>query len=200
MGRTLRSQNLKLALRSDSGLGIGMVYPLTNKRNVLGRSVDVDVPVEDSKVSRNHASIDLQNGFHYLVDLGSTNGTYLNGKRLATSKRISLGDRIRVGSAVYVVELLDQAKAGLSKHWRESTRILMPFEAEALQPKPEEPSEECSVSTHESPWNNLRVWKRQAQILFSKVRAMRTTENMGHLRAAILSIVVAVVVISAILL
>ena len=123
--KLIKLQNARLALRADSGLALGNIYPLSSDRNIIGRSVDVGVPVDDSKVSRVHASIDLQNGFHYLVDLGSTNGTYLNGVRIQNAALLSVGDEVRVGSAVFKVELLDQAKQQVSDHWRESTRAIV---------------------------------------------------------------------------
>jgi len=123
--RVIKLQNLKLALRTDSGLSIGSVFPLHGKkRSILGRSVDADVPVDDVKASRVHAAIDEQNGFHFIVDLGSTNGTYLNGSRVQTAEMLNVGDEIRVGSTVFKIEFLDQAKLQVSNHWRESTRVL----------------------------------------------------------------------------
>lgn len=122
---TLRPQNLKLALRAASGLGVGSIYALPLDRNVLGRNVEATVPVDDAKVSRSHASIDIQNGFHYLFDMGSINGTFLNGRRIEHATLISVGDEIRLGSTVLKVELLDQAKEHLGRNWKEPTRAIM---------------------------------------------------------------------------
>lgn len=120
----MRPQNLKLGLRADSGLAVGQFYPLSAARNILGRSVDVAIPVDDAKVSRNHAAIDIQNGFYMLVDLGSTNGTYLNGHRVEQSEFVNPGDEVRVGSSVFVVELNEKAKTLASKNWREPTSVI----------------------------------------------------------------------------
>lgn len=197
MGRTIRkSQNLKLALRSDSGLNIGMVYPLSNKRNVLGRSVDAEVPVEDSKVSRNHASIDVQNGFYYLVDLGSTNGSFLNGKKIEHSKRINLGDRIRLGSAVYVVELLDQAKASLSKNWRESTRIVSSLGSEQMTEPEFEEQEEAAPQKMPVKWSLKKPWKwaqKNTAIFYKHMGSKKS-----HLRIVVLALAGVSVVVAAI--
>jgi predicted component of type VI protein secretion system len=129
MVRTMKLQNLKLALRADSGLALGTIYPLNAMRNILGRSVDVAVPVDDTKVSRIHAAIDQQNGFLYLVDLGSTNGSFLNDRRIQNASLISVGDRVRVGSASFVVELLENAKTQVSANWKEPTRAILRGEA-----------------------------------------------------------------------
>lgn len=126
MAKSMRPQNMKLALRADSGLSVGQYYPLSPTRSVLGRSVEAAIPVDDSKASRNHAAIDFQNGFYLLVDLGSTNGTFLNGERLEVGKLLNPGDEIRIGSTVYIVELLEKARLNSSRNWREPTSVIMP--------------------------------------------------------------------------
>ncbi len=122
--RTLRRQNTKLVLKADSGLLVGNVYSLQNSRNIIGRSVEAVVAVDDVKVSRHHASIDNRNGFYYVVDLGSTNGTYKNGRKVNFSEVLSPGDEIRVGSAVFKVEILDKAKAQMAEYWNEPTSVI----------------------------------------------------------------------------
>ena len=71
--------------------------------SVLGRSRECDIVVPDHNVSRQHAEIHLEGGAHWLVDLDSTNGTLVNGKKV---KRVKLeaGDRIEVGSTELVFE------------------------------------------------------------------------------------------------
>jgi len=125
MSRTIRTQNLRLVLRVDSGLALGAVYSLNQFRTILGRRVDATVPVDDSKTSRNHAALDLQNGFYYLVDLGSTNGTYHNEKRVEAAVQVTVGDRIRIGSTIFVLELLEKAKRQALQPWHEPTRVIM---------------------------------------------------------------------------
>lgn len=126
MAKSMRPQNMKLALRADSGLSVGQYYPLGQSRSILGRSVEAAIPVDDTKASRSHAAVDFQNGFYLLVDLGSTNGTFLNGTRLEVSQFLNPGDEIRIGSTVYVVELLEKARQNSTRNWREPTSIIMP--------------------------------------------------------------------------
>jgi pSer/pThr/pTyr-binding forkhead associated (FHA) protein len=63
---------------------------------VLGRSKECDVQVPDPNVSRRHAELRQEGGAWWLVDLDSTNGTLLNGKRVQRAK-LSDGDTIRLG-------------------------------------------------------------------------------------------------------
>jgi pSer/pThr/pTyr-binding forkhead associated (FHA) protein len=113
-----------LVLRSHNGLNVGSYFPLRAGRNVLGRSPENEIPVEDSKVSREHAAIDHMNGVFHLVDLVSTNGTYLNGKRLEQSAILSVGDELRVGRTVFVIEPVEKARRELGHNWRESTNLI----------------------------------------------------------------------------
>lgn len=121
---TRRAQNQKLALRADSGLSVGQFYPLASTRTILGRNLEADVPVDDTKVSRQHAAIDQRNGFYMLADLGSTNGTYLNGRRVEQACFLNAGDRVRLGSTTFVVELREKARQAMHKSWREPTMVL----------------------------------------------------------------------------
>lgn len=66
----------------------------------IGRSSASGIVVKDSKVSRNHAVIQQHgSGIHYLLDLGSSNGTFVNGRRVTIPVALKNGDLINVGSA-----------------------------------------------------------------------------------------------------
>lgn len=70
----------------------------------LGRSPENDVVIDDRRVSRRHAEIRVRLGRHTLYDLGSTNGTFVNGKRISEVV-LSDGDRITLGAATLVYRL-----------------------------------------------------------------------------------------------
>jgi hypothetical protein len=69
---------------------------LDKKRSVLGRSRDVDVQIEDPNISRRHAEIVQEGSAYWLVDLGSTNGTEVDGRRVQRA-RLDDGSRFTVG-------------------------------------------------------------------------------------------------------
>ena len=69
---------------------------LDKKRSVLGRSRDVDVQIEDPNISRRHAEIVQEGSTYWLVDLGSTNGTEVDGRRVQRA-RLGDGSRFTVG-------------------------------------------------------------------------------------------------------
>ena len=67
--------------------------------NVLGREGDVAVVIPHKSVSRRHARIRVSGDIAILEDLGSKNGTCLNGRRIESPVELSDGDEIRLGSA-----------------------------------------------------------------------------------------------------
>jgi hypothetical protein len=98
------------ASRSGADAGYGQAYPppapvleLDGRRipldravTVLGRSGDVDIPLDDAGVSRRHAEIHVVDGRARVVDLGSTNGTFVDGERITTAD-LHDGSTITVG-------------------------------------------------------------------------------------------------------
>jgi len=82
----------------------GRRIPLTQPVTVLGRSGDVDVPLDDAGVSRRHAEIHVGDGHAHVVDLGSTNGTFVDGERV-DSGELRDGSTITVGRSRLVFRL-----------------------------------------------------------------------------------------------
>ncbi len=74
-------------------------YALTPKTYVLGRAADCDVPIRDKFLSRRHAEISYDSGAWRLRDCGSSNGTFLNGDRVASDQPLTAGDRITLGDS-----------------------------------------------------------------------------------------------------
>lgn len=62
---------------------------------VLGRQAECDVLLTEGHASRRHAKLLLAEGGYWVEDLGSANGTFLNGKRISGRVRIASGDRLR---------------------------------------------------------------------------------------------------------
>jgi Protein of unknown function (DUF3662)/FHA domain len=71
----------------------------------LGRSRQCDVVIDDPNVSRRHAEIRPRGGSWILTDLGSTNGSSLNGRRIDGAEVVRPGDEIELGTSVVVFEL-----------------------------------------------------------------------------------------------
>ena len=77
---------------------VGRTFKISAEENIVGRSPDAQVRLLEEGVSRRHARIFRNgDGKFELSDLGSTNGTYLNGTRLTGPGRLDEGDRIQLG-------------------------------------------------------------------------------------------------------
>lgn len=98
---------MKLALRFISGKYQGGEFPLEEDREIIvGRSSDLDMVLVEEMVSRRHARIQLVGGSVNIDDLGSTNGTFVNGERV-THAELQEGDRVLIGSNILKVVATD---------------------------------------------------------------------------------------------
>src|SRR6266568_1986162 len=75
----------------------GARHEVNQRRVVLGRSRDCDIQLADTNVSRHHAELRQEGASYWIVDLGSTNGLEVNGKRVKRAK-LAEGDTIMLGS------------------------------------------------------------------------------------------------------
>jgi diguanylate cyclase (GGDEF)-like protein len=83
-----------------AGHSLGKIYRLDRPSVLVGRVDDAIVRLDDEGISRRHAEITCAEGIYTLRDLGSTNGTILNGTRIAQPEVLHDGDRIRFGGIV----------------------------------------------------------------------------------------------------
>jgi DNA-binding winged helix-turn-helix (wHTH) protein len=74
--------------------------PLAPGETVIGRAADADVVIESPKVSRRHARVVVDGGRAVIEDLGSTNGTSVNGSRIEGPRELLHGDEILIGRGV----------------------------------------------------------------------------------------------------
>jgi DNA-binding winged helix-turn-helix (wHTH) protein len=91
---------VELSARANCRLIVeGRVIELANGENVVGRSVDCAVRLDSTDVSRRHARIMVTNDTATIEDLGSTNGTFVNGERVtSTPVKLSGGMTVAFGS------------------------------------------------------------------------------------------------------
>ena len=88
------------ALRFISGKYQGGEFPLPEDGEiVIGRSSELDMVLVEDMVSRRHAKITATGGQIFIQDLGSTNGSFVNGEKIKRA-RLSEGDRILIGTSI----------------------------------------------------------------------------------------------------
>jgi diguanylate cyclase (GGDEF)-like protein len=94
------------AIKIVNGPERGKVLPLQAGAVSIGRDPDSEIVIADSSVSGRHAEIIAENGEYVLRDLGSTNGTTLNGVDIQ-EKTLRIGDEIRIGTTILLFDQED---------------------------------------------------------------------------------------------
>lgn len=89
------------ALRAESDLLASQFYVLQAK-TVIGRSSECDVTIDSELLSRRHAEISIENGELHIVDLGSSNGTFLNGNKIQEATA-GAGDELRFDQQTFII-------------------------------------------------------------------------------------------------
>ena len=92
-----------LRVATAAGLRAGSAYDLSEGA-LLGRGDGADIRLEDAFASTRHARLVPQGDVIVLEDLGSTNGTYLNGEPLRGPQPLHVGDQIKIGDSEFTFE------------------------------------------------------------------------------------------------
>ncbi|MFQ5599635.1 MAG: FHA domain-containing protein [Candidatus Krumholzibacteriia bacterium] len=71
---------------------------------ILGRAPTADVVFEEESVSKQHARLSHADGEYRIEDLGSSNGTFVNGRRVREATEVHSGDLLRLGSVILKLE------------------------------------------------------------------------------------------------
>jgi hypothetical protein len=75
-------------------------FVLTQESTIVGRGQSSDITIPDPEISRQHAQFTREGSSHTVVDLGSTNGTFVNGQRVTGPTKLKNGDIVELGEAV----------------------------------------------------------------------------------------------------
>ena len=86
-----------------SGPTPGATFPLEGDQLIIGRDAVSNVAINDAEVSRKHARLNFQGGKYVLEDLGSTNGTFVNGQRLVSAAVLKPGDVVSLGEQIVLM-------------------------------------------------------------------------------------------------
>ncbi len=100
---------MKLTVIED---GVRADLELSQPVITIGRSLDNDIRLQSSRVSRHHTRVEIDEGDAWIIDLGSANGTLVNGERV-DRRLIDIGDKITIGGVDLVVEAPEPTAPGL---------------------------------------------------------------------------------------
>lgn len=117
----------------DTGDGSRERFPLANERVTIGRSRDSDIFLPDQWLSRHHAEILKKDANFFLHDLGSKNGTLLNGEPVHGDRRLRHGDVITLGEHVLTFSIEEPDEDSQPP---EGTRIFSARELSDIKTKP----------------------------------------------------------------
>lgn len=83
----------------------GTSFPVLGNQVIIGREEEVDIILQDPEASRKHARLSWQGGQFVLEDMGSTNGTFVNGIQITAPRILNSGDSIGIGQTALVFQM-----------------------------------------------------------------------------------------------
>ncbi len=164
-------QSLYGKLVVGSGPTAGEEYDLPLPQTIIGRDPGADIVISAAGVSRQHCRVHFDGRQYSLEDLGSSNGTFINGKRLSGTQPLNSGDQIGLGQTItltFIIPILPAAEgpeptqleinATMMEGFAEPTMASatgapggMPtMTSKAIEPEPEAPRLLVTVGGHSS--------------------------------------------------
>ncbi|MGQ0679491.1 MAG: FtsK/SpoIIIE domain-containing protein [Actinomycetota bacterium] len=103
----------RLELAATGGPLSGRRWPLSNGATVVGRAKEADLRLEDPRLSRRHLRLTVTGETFSVEDLGSTNGTLVEGRLVQGTAPVALGQAIEAGSTLFELRLVERADADI---------------------------------------------------------------------------------------
>jgi len=120
-----------------SGPTVGKVYPLEASEISIGRDSSNMVAINDAEVSRRHARMELRGSAYMIQDLGSTNGTFVNGTRITGMQVLNPGDTVAFGEGIVLLfDVAEDANATVLSAKAPPTAVQRPAPAPMPAPAP----------------------------------------------------------------
>lgn len=142
------ASHFQLIMRS--GPTPGAMFTLEGDQIDIGRDSTNEIVINDAEISRRHARLTFQGGKYVLEDLGSTNGTFVNGQRLAGPRVLKAGEVISFGEQIVVVFEASHFDAGATVASPRASAV--PAASRPAMPPPPPPAEYVgSVPANPSP-------------------------------------------------
>lgn len=122
--------------------GTSAVIELTKPQMMLGRSADVEIPVNDNQISRRHLLFLCEADGVRVVDAGSANGTFLSGARLPAEQPVPLADGAQLRAGQTLIKFVAPARTADEK-------VTTAIKVKAVVPPPSKP--EAKIAAEEKP-------------------------------------------------
>jgi len=120
-----------------SGPSAGKTYPLDGAELTVGRDTANPVSINDAEVSRKHAKLSWKGAGYVLEDLGSTNGTFINGVRISAAVPLKPGDAVSFGENIVVMyEAVFDPNATMVASAKSAPKTMAPASAPVPAPVP----------------------------------------------------------------
>lgn len=103
LAQDMAGRNSDYFLEIIEGADVGLTFALQKGDIFVGRHAQCDLVLHDLEVSRRHLKITSEDNGWWLDDLGSTNGSFVNGQRI-THQMTAPGDRIQIGQSILVIK------------------------------------------------------------------------------------------------
>jgi two-component system NtrC family sensor kinase len=126
--------------------GGSVVFNIQKFPAIVGRDKENEITLPDKSVSRKHAQIFQKKNNLFIKDLGSANGTFVNGKKIRSSEFCS-GDTFQIGKYQFEVIISDQVSESTKNEWDLSTHIIDPEELETESEREGQGMLEASTSS-----------------------------------------------------
>jgi predicted component of type VI protein secretion system len=119
-----------------SGPNTGKTYQLDASEIIVGRDASNSVAINDAEVSRKHAKLSLHGSAYVIQDLGSTNGTFVNGQRISGTQVLNAGDTVSFGESIVLMyeAVLDPNATVISS--AQAPRTVTPIQKQVPAPTP----------------------------------------------------------------
>ncbi len=160
-----------------AGNAAGMSILVEDELLIGRHAVGAGRLAEDEEISRSHARVTLDaSGFCAIEDLGSTNGTFVNGLRISAPQTLSEGDTIEIGATTLVVRSLPRAEGAPAAPGNQSTTAAdTPAPPLAPEPPPPDPTPEPEppLETTPEPEPPLETTPERAREPAPAVRTLR---------------------------
>jgi putative nucleotidyltransferase with HDIG domain len=181
---------LHVRIISGTTKGTAVALEPANLPLTIGRDPENVVVLEHTAISRFHCRITSENGLYFVQDLGSTNGTYLNGRRIAR-ERLSPGDELIVAN----VGMLVEASKSSIHDARHPLNITVSIDAQPKKASVTMKSDEISGSQEilEGIVADPTAAQRALQVLYNADTAFRNIEDLTILLDNLLGIIMEVI-------